>query len=124
LWRSGRRDSSRNRIAGPVLAFILLNGLRHQDTLTAHQNRLDQAMTQLFRSLYRDDAGFIVSAELVLVATILVIGLVVGLSAVSAGVNSELQDVGSAFGSVNQSYSFSGYSANAPFTRTPPQAER
>ena len=81
-------------------------------------------MLNLFTALYRDDAGFIVSAELVLVATILVIGLVVGLSVVSAGVNSELQDVGSAFGSVNQSYGFSGYSSNSPASRTPPQSEQ
>jgi Flp pilus assembly pilin Flp len=71
-------------------------------------------MTKLLASLYRDDAGFIISAELVLIATILVIGLVVGLSSVSAGINSELNDVGSAFGSVNQSYSVSGLSSTAP----------
>ena len=71
-------------------------------------------MSQLLSSLFNDDAGFIISAELVLVATILVIGLVVGLSSVAAGVNSELNDVGNAFGSVNQSYSFSGLSRFAP----------
>lgn len=81
-------------------------------------------MLRLFTSLYRDDAGFIVSAELVLIATILVIGLVVGLSTVSSGINGELQDVGSAFSSVNQGYSFSGYSPNAQFSRTPPRPER
>lgn len=75
-------------------------------------------MQNLIASLYRDDAGFIVSAELVLIASILVIGLVVGLSSVSAGINSELNDVGSAFGSVNQSYSVSGLS------RTGPERER
>lgn len=81
-------------------------------------------MPHLFTALYRDDAGFIVSAELVLVATILVIGLVVGLSAVSTGVNGELQDVGNAFSSVNQSYSFSGFRPNSQMSRTSPQPER
>ncbi|HBN79405.1 MAG TPA: branched-chain amino acid aminotransferase, partial [Planctomycetaceae bacterium] len=37
-------------------------------------------MTQLINNLYNDEAGFIVSAELVLVATIAVLGMVVGLS--------------------------------------------
>jgi len=66
-------------------------------------------MKSLALQLFRDDAGFIVSAELVLIATILVIGLVVGLSEVSHGVNNELNDVGDAFGSVNQSFRYSGF---------------
>ena len=65
-------------------------------------------MTALALELYRDEAGFVVSAELVLIATILVIGLIVGLSEVSHGVNNELNDVGDAFGSVNQSFRYSG----------------
>lgn len=60
-------------------------------------------------SLWKDDAGFIVSAELVLVATILVIGLIVGLSEVQHAVVSELNDVADAIGELNQSYSFSGF---------------
>lgn len=59
-------------------------------------------------AFWHDEAGFIVSAELVLVATISVLGLIVGLSEVSWGINEELEDVGSAFGSVNQSFSYRG----------------
>ncbi len=59
-------------------------------------------------TFWHDEAGFIVSAELVLVATISVLGLIVGLSEVSWGINEELEDVGSAFGSVNQSFSYRG----------------
>ncbi len=62
----------------------------------------------VFHALWHDEAGFIVSAELVLVATISVLGLIVGLSEVSWGVNQELEDVGSAFGSMNQSFSYRG----------------
>ena len=58
--------------------------------------------------LLNDEAGFIVSAELVLVATIGVLALIVGLTEVSYGVNQELEDVGAAFGSINQHYSFNG----------------
>lgn len=65
-------------------------------------------MTALALQLYRDDAGFVVSAELVLIATIVVIGLVVGLSEVSHAVNNELNDVGDAYGSVNQSFRYGG----------------
>lgn len=65
-------------------------------------------MKALCTSLVRDEAGFIVSAELILIATIAVLGLVVGLTEVSASVNSELDDVASAVGSMNQSYSYNG----------------
>ena len=66
-------------------------------------------MTHLLKNLYRDEAGFIISAELILVSTIVVLALVVGLSEVANGINEELEDVGSAFGSINQSYTFSGF---------------
>lgn len=62
--------------------------------------------------LWNDDAGFVVSAELVLVATIVVLGMVVGLSEVSHGINQELEDVGSAFGSVNQTFCYRGLSGH------------
>ena len=64
----------------------------------------------MMKMLLNDEAGFIVSAELVLVATLLVIGLIVGLSEVQHAVVSELNDVGDAIGELNQAYSFSGFS--------------
>lgn len=60
----------------------------------------------LFNALKNDENGFVVSAELVLVGTILVIGMIVGLTELSYGVNEELEDVGSAVGSINQTYYF------------------
>ena len=65
-------------------------------------------MTTLFTQLLNDENGFVVSAELVLITTIAVLGLVVGLTEVSHAVNNELEDVASAFGSMNQSYKTSG----------------
>ncbi len=64
----------------------------------------------MLRTLLNDEAGFIVSAELVLVATILVIGMIVGLSEVQHAVVAELNDVADAIGNLNQSYCFSGFS--------------
>jgi len=65
-------------------------------------------MKNILKQLYADDVGFIVSAELVLIATIVVLGMITGLSEVAHGINQELEDVGSAFGAVNQSYEYSG----------------
>lgn len=65
-------------------------------------------MRNILTQLSRDEAGFIVSAELVLVATIAVLGMVVGLSEVANNVNQELEDVGSAFSSLDQSFDACG----------------
>ena len=67
-------------------------------------------MRQLFTQLLNDEAGFIVSAELILISSIAVLSLVVGLTEVSSAINSELNDVADAFGSINQSYCFNGNS--------------
>jgi Flp pilus assembly pilin Flp len=69
-------------------------------------------MTLLASQLLHDEAGFIVSAELVLISTILVIGMIVGLSEVANAVNQELEDVASAFGAINQTYCFSGFTGH------------
>ena len=65
-------------------------------------------MKTLINQLLSDEAGFVISAELILVATIAVLSLVVGLAEVSHGVNQELEDVGSAFGAMQQSYVYRG----------------
>jgi Flp pilus assembly pilin Flp len=59
-------------------------------------------MTQLLRRLLRDECGLVQSAELVLLATITVIGMIAGLTEVTSNINSELRDVGEAFNHVNQ----------------------
>jgi hypothetical protein len=58
----------------------------------------------LLNALKNDENGFVISAELVLVGTILVLGMIVGLSELSFNVNQELEDVGSAIGCINQTY--------------------
>ncbi len=61
-------------------------------------------MKNIITQLINDEAGFIVSAELVLISTIAVLGMIVGLSEVAHNVNNELEDVGSAFSSIDQSF--------------------
>jgi hypothetical protein len=60
------------------------------------------------KKLQKKQAGFIVSAELVLIATILVIGLVVGMVAIRDAMTAEMGDVAEAIGNLDQSYSFDG----------------
>ena len=61
-----------------------------------------------FKQLWNDEGGFIVSSELVLIATILVVAMVVGLQTVRDAVLQELGDVGEALGNISQDYSFGG----------------
>jgi Flp pilus assembly pilin Flp len=65
---------------------------------------------KMFRKLWKDEAGFIVSAELVLVATMLVIGMIVGLTVVRNQVVQELGDLGAALGMISQGYEYTGVS--------------
>ena len=65
-------------------------------------------MIRVLKHLWRNEAGFIVSAELVLISTVLVIGIMAGLSCVQKAVVQELNDVGAAFTSIDQGYSYSG----------------
>jgi hypothetical protein len=58
----------------------------------------------MLRKLWNDEAGAILASELVMVATILVIGMTVGLSAVRDSVVTELADVGQAISNIDQSY--------------------
>jgi len=69
-------------------------------------------MSRLAYSLWHDIDGAIVSAEVVLVATILVIGLIPGLTALRDAVIEELADVAQAISNINQSFSYSGVSGH------------
>lgn len=63
------------------------------------------------KNFWNDEAGVIVSAEIVLVATILVLGMIVGLVELQTAVVAELGDLSVAFGNLDQSYLTSGFAA-------------
>ena len=65
-------------------------------------------MRELLKKLIQDESGIIVSSEIVLVGTILVIGCIVGLTSVSYAVNNELNDVAQAC-----DHSYNGQSADS-----------
>ena len=71
---------------------------------------------RMLHRLWDDEAGFVISAELVLVGTMLVIGAVVGLTSVRNQVVQELGDLAIAIGNVNQSYEYSGVVGHAAAT--------
>lgn len=61
-----------------------------------------------FTQFWVDDRGFVVSSELVLIATIVVIGLLAGLTTLRDQVALEMGDVAQSISVINQSYSLSG----------------
>ena len=63
---------------------------------------------KVLHRLWADEAGFVVSTEPVLVATILVIGLILGLTSLRNQVVQELGDLAQAIANINQSYEYSG----------------
>ena len=63
----------------------------------------------MLRKFWNDESGFIVSSELILIATIMVIGLIAGMVEIQYAVVGELNDISEAIGSLNQSFSFTGF---------------
>jgi Flp pilus assembly pilin Flp len=86
---------------------------------------------QMMRKLWNDDQGALIATEYLFVATILVIGMVVGLTNVRDAVNAELTELGNAILALSQGFTISGISgssastdgsqaADTPGTLTPP----
>ena len=66
----------------------------------------------MLKKLWSDDNGVILSAELVLISTILVLGMIVGLVELQCSIIAELSDLASAFGNLDQSYQISGFASS------------
>lgn len=70
-------------------------------------------------TLWGDESGFVVSSDLILISSVLVIGLLVGLVSIRDQIVQELGDMAVAVGNLNQSYSFAGHNVTfASFTFT------
>jgi hypothetical protein len=70
----------------------------------------------MLKKLWNDEVGALLSAEFVLLATILVLGAIVGLKAVQEAIVTELADVGQAIAEVNQSYTWSSTTGHTAAT--------
>ena len=70
----------------------------------------------MFTKLWNDENGFVISAEIILVAAILIIGLVAGLTSLRDGIIEELSDVGQSVGNMDQSFTVGGTRAASSAT--------
>ncbi len=110
FWFSRATDwpVMQKRCARSFAATVLCSILNR----TSNKEKRELIM-RMFNELLSDENGFIVSSELILIATILVIALVVGLQTVRDAVLQELGDVGAAIGAISQDYSYSGATGHA-----------
>jgi Flp pilus assembly pilin Flp len=69
-------------------------------------------MFNLLRQLKRDEHGVILSSEIVIIGSLLVVGLITGATCLQQSVDAELRDFGNAIGALDQSYSFSSHRKN------------
>ena len=67
----------------------------------------------MFAKFMKDEAGFVVSSELVLIATMLVLGLIVGLSSLRNSITAELADLAASIGNISQEYSYSSITGHS-----------
>lgn len=70
----------------------------------------------LLSRLWNDDAGFIISTELMIVATVLVLGILVGLVSIREQLVQELADVAEAISEFNQSFTFAAVTGHSSST--------
>jgi hypothetical protein len=73
-------------------------------------------MKLVITRLWNEQAGAIVSAEILMIGTILVLGVIVGLKSVRDSVVSELADLAQAIGNANQAYAYSGVGGHSAFS--------
>lgn len=73
-------------------------------------------MKNTWQELWMDTDAFIVSSELILIGTILVIGMLVGMTSVRDQVVQEVRDVAAAMSKTVQSYSFAGITGHSAST--------
>lgn len=72
------------------------------------------------KSLWLDESGALLSAELILLLVIVVIGLIVGMVALRDQINAQLVEVGTAIAAIDPGYFYSGvvYTAEATMNTT------
>jgi hypothetical protein len=65
-------------------------------------------MFMTFKKLWADDSGSILSLEIILVATVLLLGVLTGLASLRDAIITELADIGGAISDLDQSFIIRG----------------
>jgi hypothetical protein len=73
-------------------------------------------MRKLLAKCWSDDGGALIATEFLFLATILVIGLTVGVTAVRNAVNAEMTELANSILALNQGYTIAGQQTCGAFT--------
>jgi len=73
-------------------------------------------LKRLVARLWNDDGGALIATEFLFVATLLIIGIIVGLNGLRDAVVVELTELGNAILALSQGYAFSGLTGCCAFT--------
>jgi Flp pilus assembly pilin Flp len=65
-------------------------------------------MSRMLKKLWSDDQGALIAMEFLFVATILIIGIIAGLSSVRSAINVELSELANAILALSQGYTIQG----------------
>jgi hypothetical protein len=76
--------------------------------MTSQTKALEGDTMNLMLRLWSDEAGFVISSELILIAAILVMGLLTGLATIRDQIVQELGDVADAVSELQQDFQWSG----------------
>jgi Flp pilus assembly pilin Flp len=73
-------------------------------------------MRKLIYHLWHDDTGAIIAAEYLFLATILVIGILIGFASIRDSINTEFAELGNGFLALSQGFVLSGQSGCCSLT--------
>ena len=91
-----------------LLLELKLSPVHRPDRRECDEFICDSRALMMLKQFLNDEHGVILSAELVLVGTVLILGMIVGLVELQCAVVAELSDLGDAIGNVDQSYRIPG----------------
>lgn len=119
-----------NLFALPIIATIAIivttvtiatvhgvaDGLRALNVSPPKSIRIARRNMQTLNDLWHDECGLVLSAEVVTIGTLGVLGAVVGLNAASTAVDQELKEFAGAIRSLDQSYGYAGHQSCRAWT--------
>ncbi len=73
-------------------------------------------MRNVLRTFWTDDTGAIIAAEYLFLATILVIGILIGFASIRDSINTEFAELGNGYLALSQGYVLSGQSGCCSLT--------
>lgn len=66
-------------------------------------------------SFWREDAGFVLSTEMIIVLTLVVVAVIAAFTALREAIVTEMADTGASLARLNQSYAINGVSSHSSF---------